>query len=415
MSRAQRAIKGTIWTSGASYVTMLVSFAGNLMLARLLIPDDFGIYALATSALTLIFVISGFGSQEAIVQCQDKNIHHLIPTAFWMTIILGIILSLAGTTMGFYIMVRQDELAGGLLVILSWTKFVQMLSAAYQSTIFRELQYKPMAYQLLLPSLISFVIAIILALLNFGIWALLAREMVDTGVRFLMAKHASSYHLTLDFDRETANWIWQFGWRAMFSRLGEIIFGKWDNLVVGAFMGTMVLGNYTMAYRLALTGSQITQQPITVISHTTYASAQSEKDNLQLALEIAAYWLFRSAILLALLVWFIGAEMTIFLYGAQWTLASASFKNMFLFVALLPLLSHFKVFLIGSGNISLQLQTQAAQILSFFPLLILAAYRENLLAVSWALNLSSMVTLLISIYFIQTIVSVRWRYIILRP
>jgi FlaA1/EpsC-like NDP-sugar epimerase len=107
--------------------------------------------------------------------------------------------------------------------------------------------------------------------------------------------------------------------------------------------------------------------------------------------------------------------MTVYLYGAQWTLAGATFKNMFLFVALLPLLTHFKVFLIGSGNINRQLQTQAVQILSFFPLLIIAASRENLLAVSWALNLSSVVTLLISVYFIQTIISIRWRYIFLRP
>ena len=415
MSRAQRAIRGTIWTSSASYVTLLVSFIGNLILARLLIPDDFGIYALATSALTLIFVISGFGSQEAIVQCRDENIRHLVPTAFWMTIILGVILSISGTILGRFITVRQDELVGGLIVILSWTKFVAMISAAYQSTIFRELRYRSMAYQLLFPTLISFVVAIILALLGFGILALLARELFDSSTRFVMAKHARNYHLTLDFDREAANWIWHFGWRAMLSRLGEVIFGKWDNLVVGALMGTAVLGNYAMAYRLAITGSQLTQQPVSVISHSTYASAQLEKENLQLALEKAAFWLFRSAVLLALLVWFAGSEMTVYLYGAQWTLAGATFKNMFLFVALLPLLTHFKVFLIGSGNINRQLQTQAVQILSFFPLLIIAASRENLLAVSWALNLSSVVTLLISVYFIQTIISIRWRYIFLRP
>jgi O-antigen/teichoic acid export membrane protein len=415
MSRAQQAIKGTIWTSGASYLTMLVSFAGNLALARLLLPEDFGTYALAASALTLVFVISGFGSQEAIVQCRDKNIRHLIPTAFWMTIGLGIVLSVIGTFMGLLIMYRQDELVGGLIVILSWVKFMAMIGAAYESTIFRELRYKPMAYQLLFPTLISFIVAVIFAALGLGILSLLIREMVDTGMRLVMAKQASNYKLTMNFDREAANWIWSFGWRTMFSRIGDVIFGKWDNLVVGALMGTTVLGNYAMAYRLAITGSQLTQQPISVISHATYASAQSEKANLQLALEKAVYWLFRSAVLLALLVWFAGAEMTIFLYGAKWKLAGASFRNMFLFVALLPLLTNFKVFLIGSGNINRQLMSQAVQILSFFPLLILATYRENLVAVSWALNLSSVATLLVTVYLVQQIVPVRWRYSFFRP
>lgn len=394
---------------------MLVSFVGNLVLARLLIPEDFGIYALAASALTVVFVISGFGSQEAIVQCRDKNIQHLIPTAFWMTIGLGVVLSIAGTLLGLFIMNRQNEIVGILIVILSWVKFAGMISAAYQATIFRELRFRPMAYQLLFPTLISFIIAIVFAVLGFGIWSLLAREIVDTGARFVMAKQASQYKLTAAFDREAASWIWDFGWRAMFSRLGEVVFGKWDNLVVGAFMGTSILGNYTMAYRLAITGSQLTQQPIAVISHATYASAQSEMANLQLALEKASYWLFRSAILLALLVWFVGSEMTVFLYGAKWAPAGASFKNMFLFVALLPLLTHFKVFLIGSGNINSQLKTQGVQILSFFPLLILAAYRENLIAVSWALNLSSIVTTVVAVYFIQHVVPVRLRYIFLRP
>ena len=415
MSRTEQAIKGIFWTSGASYATVLISFAGNLVLARLLFPEDFGTYALATSTLTIIFVIGGFGSQEAIIQCRDSSIHALIPTAFWMTIGLGLVLSVAGTLLGLFFMNDRNELLGSLIVVLSWIRLLNMIALAYQATLVRELNYQPLAYQQFFPTLFAAIISVTMAALGFGVWSLLASELTTTMAKLIMAKRASSFRLGRQFNRIAAKWIWDFGWRSMVSRMGEVAFGKWDNLVVGYFMGTAVLGNYSVAYRLATVGSQLTQQPIAALSHSTYASAQTESDNLRLALERALFWLFRSAMLLALLVWFAGAEMTVLLYGDKWALAGDSFKNMFLFVALLPLLAHLRVFLIGSGHINRQLLTQVVQLLAFSPLLLVAAYRENLIAVSWALNVSSVITLLAMIYFVQQVVKIDWGYVMIRP
>jgi PST family polysaccharide transporter len=321
----------------------------------------------------------------------------------------------AGTLLGLFIMNGRNQLLGSLIVILSWIRLLNMIAVGYQATLVRELDYQPLAYQQLFPTLFAAIISVTMAVLGFGVWSLLAGESASTVTKLIMAKRASSFRLGRQFNGIAAKWIWDFGWRSMVSRIGEVAFGKWDNLVVGYFMGTAVLGNYSIAYRLATVGSQLTQQPIAALSHSTYASAQMESDNLRLALERAVFWLFRNAVLLALLVWFAGADMTVLLYGDKWALAGDSFKNMFLFVALLPLLAHLRVFLIGSGHINRQLFTQIVQLLSFSPFLLVAAYRENLIAVSWALDVSSVVTLLAMIYFVQQIVEIDWGYVLTRP
>ena len=172
MSLTKRILTGTGWVGTAAYVNAGLSFVGNIFLARLLMPNDFGIYALAASFLSLIFMISGFGTQEAIVQCRDDTLEELIPTAFWMTIALGIILTLMGNALGLFLLPRYGEKVAVLVVLLSWLSLVSMISNTYGAILQRQLIYKPIAITQMLGTFISYSVAILAAYGNYGIWSL---------------------------------------------------------------------------------------------------------------------------------------------------------------------------------------------------------------------------------------------------
>ena len=101
-SLSKRLLTSTGWSASAAYACAAVAFIGNVFLARLVLPTDFGVYALASSFVSLVLMISGFGSQEAIVQCRNDTIRELIPTAFWISTGLGLSLALAGSCRVFF-------------------------------------------------------------------------------------------------------------------------------------------------------------------------------------------------------------------------------------------------------------------------------------------------------------------------
>ena len=406
MSLSRKILTSAGWTTLAVYINAVIAFVGNIFLARLLMPDDFGIYALAASFLSFLFMISGFGSQEAIVQCRDESVQHLIPTAFWMTVGLGLGLAVTGSLIGFFLASGYGKTMGVLIALLSWLSLVNMVSNVYGAILKRELLYKPMTLTQTVGTFISFGLAVLAAYNNWGIWSLFVREATWTVLALAGFVWASGYRLQFKFDGQAARWIWDFGWKMMGNRVGEVLFERVDKLVIGNFMGTATLGQYSIANRLALTGHQFSYGVVQSVVFSTFATVQKESRKLRLALEKLYYWVFRLVLLFGLLVWFCGSGLVVIIYGAQWQLAGSIFQNMALFLMVLPLETSLRVFLIGSGHINSALRVRLWQLLFFIPAILIAAYWGGITWVVWIINVSIFLNWLLAIRYTSQVIAV---------
>ena len=72
MSITKKAVRGGIWTALIQYTVFGLTFLGNLWLMRLLSVEDFGIFALAVSAVEIIFILNALGINHACIQLQDE-------------------------------------------------------------------------------------------------------------------------------------------------------------------------------------------------------------------------------------------------------------------------------------------------------------------------------------------------------
>ena len=80
MSLARKAISGTLWTSGISYIGFVITFCIQLILVRLLVPEDFGLFALGISMSEIIFLFFSFSFSMAVIQIQEAD--DLFDTAY---------------------------------------------------------------------------------------------------------------------------------------------------------------------------------------------------------------------------------------------------------------------------------------------------------------------------------------------
>lgn len=415
MSFSKSILTNTGWVGTSAYLNTGISFIGNIFLARLLTPNDFGVYALAASVLALVFMISGFGTQESIIQCRDDTLEELVPTAFWMTVALGFSLTFAGNILGLLLLPRYGETMTLLLVLLSWLSFVGMISNTYGAILQRQLIYKPIAIIQSLGTFLSFGVAILAAYRNYGIWSLFFREAFWTLFILVGLVWMSGYHLKRSFNIRTAVWIWKFGWKVMGNRLEEVLFERIDKLIVGTFFGTSILGQYNVAYRLAWVGHQFSYGAIESISFSVFSTVQKELEKLCLVFEKLYYWLLRFALILGILVWFCGAGLVVFIYGSKWGQAGYIFQNMAVLLMLLPLETSLRSFLVGTGYIRYSLKARVWQLIFFVPAMLIAAHWGGIIWVVWSINISIGLSWFLAIRFTSRVIPVRWGYLMRKP
>ena len=91
---ASRAISGSLWMGGISYIGFAINFGVQLILVRLLVPEDFGSFALGLAAANILFILFAWNFSMAVIQIQKAE--HLLDTAFYLSIFTGLIILAVG-------------------------------------------------------------------------------------------------------------------------------------------------------------------------------------------------------------------------------------------------------------------------------------------------------------------------------
>jgi O-antigen/teichoic acid export membrane protein len=415
LSIARSALRGATWTAVAGYLNMAVSFGGHIILGRLLSPEEFGVYALASSLLAFLFMFSSFGAQEAIIQCRDEGVTDLIPTAFLIIICIAIALAALGTVGGLVAGYVYTEDIGLLIIGISWLNVLTMIAAAYGALLQRELIYGPIAVISTISVILSFGGAAVAALIGWGVWALYLREASAALIILLGQMIVSRYRLKLIFNRYTALWIWRFGCKMMISRIGEVLIGRLDHLVVGSMLGTAALGHYSLAYRLAFLGHQFTHSSIQPVAFATYSSIQTDKQKLERAFCHINYWLVRLILLLGILVGLYGDIAVVNIYGQRWGVAGKVFQAMCFFLAWFPFHESLRIFLTATGKIDDAVNARIWQLLFFCPAMVLVSAMTSLLPIVLILSFSVLISWTYMAGAASKVATIDWTYLLSKP
>src|SRR5574341_866507 len=211
MGLRQKAAKGVVWSAAQSWGIRLITFLVTLVLARILLPEAFGLVAYATVfiAFAQIFVDQGFS--DAIVQCPQIEREHL-DTAFWINMLTGALIALVGVISSGAIakLFREPQLAP----IVSWLSLSFIfsgLSSVQQALLRRQLAFKSLALRSLLATIAGGVVAIGMALLGYGIWSLVAKILVSNLVSAIALWQVSDWRPGFRFSKRHFKDLFSFG------------------------------------------------------------------------------------------------------------------------------------------------------------------------------------------------------------
>lgn len=250
MGKSNKVFTNLIWRFAERCGAQIVAFIVSVVLARILAPEDYGTIALITVFTTIlqVFVDSGLGNaliQKKNADDLDFSTVFFTNIAFCSVLYLGIFLC-APLISSFY---GRSEMIPYIRV-LSLTVLISGVKNVQQAYVSRKMLFKKFFFSTLGGTIIAAIVGIIMALTGFGVWALVAQQVInltiDTAILWITVKWRP--HRMFSFERLKG--LFSFGWKLLVSSLIDTIYGDIRQLIIGKIYTSADLAYYNQGKKI---------------------------------------------------------------------------------------------------------------------------------------------------------------------
>lgn len=273
-----KAFKSVFWSAVERFSVQAGQVVIELILARLLLPTDYGIVAMigVFIAIAQTFVDGGFSN--ALVQRKHcTNID--LSTAFYFNIIVGLVLyiliySLAPLLSKFY----NEPLLEDITKIVGLNIIISSLSIVQRSKLIIELNFRRQAFISFVSIFISGAFSIICAYIGWGVWSLVFQVLLYNIITTLLLWKYNKWIPMLVFSKESFHSLFGYGSKLLVSNLLQTIYVNIYTLVIGKKFSSKELGYYNRSMVI----SQIPSYKLTeIITNAMFPIQCQLQDNLE--------------------------------------------------------------------------------------------------------------------------------------
>jgi len=321
MELKQKAVKGVFWSGVQIWGGRVISLLIFVLLAHLLTPEAFGLVALASLFIAFVQTFQDQGFGDAIIQRPDLQKEHL-DTAFWTNLLIGSLLALMGIAGSKFIagLFHQSQLAP-IVRWLSLSFILAGLSSTPQAILRRRLAFRELAIRSIFSTIIGGVLGLVLALLGFGVWSLVAQDLVSALVGVVVLWNVSSWRPSLHFSKEHFRDLLSFGFNIIGINLLNFLNRHADDLLIGYFLGPIMLGFYSIAYKLLVVMTDLLTSVTNAVAFPTFSRLQNDPERMRRAFLQAIHYTSLISFPAFLGVALVAPELIITFFGPQWTLS----------------------------------------------------------------------------------------------
>lgn len=247
----QLLMRGFAWAFGQSVGGLLVQLTTLVVLSRLLTPSEFGIVAIVVSLLGGLTLIVELGVGPALIQRPSITSRH-IGSAIWLSMSLAsallVALQLLAHPLAVWLGIGDQVTALRVLTsIVLLHPLVTILSALTR----RDLRMREAATADLIGTALGYsLVSIPLALLGFGLWALVCAHIAQLGLTLLILAYYRRRKLSLRFGIQETKDVLSFGAYFSVGRVANYTAQRFDRALIGALLGPEAAGYYQRALNM---------------------------------------------------------------------------------------------------------------------------------------------------------------------
>lgn len=324
----QKTFYSVIWTMARVGSSSTLSFIVFAMLARLLSPTAFGVFALASAFVEIAKIFSAAGLSDTIVQARHLD-EELATSAFWANVVIGVLAGAATWALArIYAGMVGEPTVAPVLEWLSALVPVSALGAIHTARKLREFGHRSVAARTITAGALGGGSAILAATHGFGVWSLAVQAMVNEGIGLLFAWHMFPWLPRLKVSWPRLGEVGGLSGGLMLSQLLFLLLIRAQDVMIGAFLTASAVGAYRIAWRMFELITQTTLFPITTVSMVTLARLQGDRTAFANAygrmLGLAALFVLPTLLGFGML----SDDLVASLFGPQWAISAVIGKSL---------------------------------------------------------------------------------------
>ena len=278
-----KTVGGVVWSVARAGWSSAVTLVLFIVLARVLEPKDFGLFALASILVEVGRVVSSGGLGDAVIRAQEPD-DRFLSTVFWLNLALSLgfalLIALAAPIYASFFDNRDSVF---LIYALALTLPLGSLGAVHGALLAREFRYSQLTLQAMLSSISSGLVAVTLALQGYGVWSLVAQALITAIVTLVFAWIVIRWRPSFQFDTSVVKSIAAFGASLAVTQLVWMMLVRVQDLFIGSFYGPAAVGIYRIAWRVIELIANMLLGPVSSVSLVTFSRLQSEPERLRYA------------------------------------------------------------------------------------------------------------------------------------
>ncbi|MDE6824014.1 MAG: lipopolysaccharide biosynthesis protein [Duncaniella sp.] len=325
-SLGKKAIKGTIWASVDRIGNMCLQFGVNLVLARLLLPSDFGAIGMIEIFIIVSQTLIDGGFAAALIQKKAPTQTDYSTIFYWnmfiSIIFYGIIFLIAPWIADFF----NLPVIRPLLRVIGLGLIISSLSIIQTNRLRKQLELDRLAAANFLSYLISGAMAILAAYSGWEVWSLVVLQLGYHTVLATLLWLVAKWHPSLTFSMRSLRELFNFGGYLLAAGLLQEICKNLQGIIIGKRFSPTAMGLYSQAYKLDRISSYTLPNILVQVMYPVYASVQDEEGRLVSMLglntRLISFVIFP---LMAILI-LIAEPLIVFLYGMKWVACAPYFQ-----------------------------------------------------------------------------------------
>ena len=318
ISFGRLAIRGGAAMMAAQILKVGLQFASVVLLARLLVPEDFGLVAAVGPVAAFVGLLQEFGLQQAVVQRREISEAQL-NQIFWLSALVGLCSSLVVAAAGPIVSAFYDDPRMLWIMIASaYPVFFGSLLAVPFAILNRHLRFFQLAINDLIVAFSGLIAAIVAARLGFSYWSLVISSAVSVTVALAAAWITAGWKPARP-DIFVHPDIVKFGANLTGFNIANFFARNLDNVLIAKFAGTLELGYYDRAYKLLLFPLQNINQPLSRVMVPLLSRIQDDKARFR-DIYVRTNWLLAATIVPGIAALTITSKETVaLLFGQNWS------------------------------------------------------------------------------------------------
>jgi O-antigen/teichoic acid export membrane protein len=273
---AARASSGVIWLTLQVWLSRLGGFITVAILARLLTPTDFGLVTIAGTILPIVYLIADLGFTTYIVQASGVD-RRVVSTAFWFSSCAGLILALAVAALGpaLGVLFGAPD-AAPVIIAMAPVVLIVAVSSTPIALLRRDMRFRTLSVQAAIAGIVGQVVAIVLALIGAGVWALIAQVFAVQSITAILAWITARWRPQFAFSAGDFRRMLGFGVNVVAIDLASTVRLWVENAAISRVLSSASLGAYGVASRLVQTAKDLAGSAIAPVSMVAFAKVRDD-------------------------------------------------------------------------------------------------------------------------------------------